>query len=61
MAMAHEKDTAQTGQKSKKTAAQQREERLKAALKSNMGRRKAQSRARVAAEPNAESTADDAK
>ena len=36
-----------SGQKPKRTEAQIREERLKAALKANMGRRKAQARARA--------------
>ena len=36
------------GSKTPKTKAQEREDRLKAALKANMGRRKAQARARQA-------------
>ena len=38
----------------KATAAQEREKRLKAALKANMGRRKAQARARTAEKEGAE-------
>ncbi|MGB0900491.1 hypothetical protein [Halocynthiibacter sp.] len=48
--MTHETDTAQSGKKKKKTAVAEREQRLKAALKSNMGRRKAQARARISSE-----------
>jgi len=47
MPMTNETDTAKGGKKKQKTAAQEREQRLKAALKSNMGRRKAQARARI--------------
>ncbi|WP_039017366.1 hypothetical protein [Halocynthiibacter namhaensis] len=52
--MTHDTDTAQSGKKIKKTAAQERELRLKAALKSNMGRRKAQARARVSTDDDAQ-------
>lgn len=46
--MSTEKPPVNTGRSAPKKAPQSREDRLKAALKANMGRRKAQARARAA-------------
>ena len=48
--MSTEKPSAKPGQSAPKKAPQCREDRLKAALKANMGRRKAQARARAVSE-----------
>ncbi|WP_306045519.1 hypothetical protein [Nioella sp. MMSF_3534] len=46
--MSTDKPPVNTGRSAPKKAPQSREDRLKAALKANMGRRKAQARARAA-------------